>query len=671
MPPCAEPSCTSVNDPLQPETLCGFQSEINNISWFAFIADRVEPEIEFTLFNCIGTGEIQAGIYESCDFTKPCLDGFVSCTVASRISVLRPKVNLSQTYYVFVDGCSGAQCELDVRIKDLVNVELDSVDAITALSICRDSILTNDFSRGQTNSSVTKFCKASNQIYVYPREVIQLELLKQGLPNSFPRNGSTCNFFTSELLATYNWSASWGEEWNINTVNKDYVAPRFVAPDVQGDYTICLDNYFSNCQQFVDQRCLSIIVSAPEFSVPSSPTISCSRLGKDTVIFNWTEDPLYFYTIDSSGFDSSLDLNLTEGESLIVSGFAGSCLESSLKVSVNNPLLSECSTLTEELNCRPIIDLELDLIVDPPFDSLLTCIDYDTLELLIVEQGLDEESLLGNWLPANGDNVIDDGFIFIENQAFFLPNNLDSGIYEAMFSRIRDTIACEESLVVSFTIGSCDFLDRDMDGVLGIDDCDDTNPDVFPGNPEVCDSLDNNCNGMIDEDDEVFELPIITCGLSDDGNLLFSWPFNEDVIAYNISINGEVERLVFNEQAGNSFESRRIDGEVTIRVHLVSVIPFTCGDPYIEHTCFFSSTEAIKADDLPIIFPNPSSNELSIHSNQQQLHFTIYNISGVQQMEGKVSEEAIDISLLTPGLYFVKVFTSDNESSTIHRLTKL
>lgn len=210
-----------------------------------------------------------------------------------------------------------------------------------------------------------------------------------------------------------------------------------------------------------------------------------------------------------------------------------------------------------------------------------------------------------------------------------------------------------------------------MDGVLGIDDCDDTNPDVFPGNPEVCDSLDNNCNGMIDEDDEVFELPIITCGLSDDGNLLFSWPSVEDVIAYNISINGEVERLVFNEQAGNSFESRGIDGEVTIRVHLVSVIPFTCGDPYIEHTCFFSSTEAIKADDLPIIFPNPSSNELSIHSNQQQLHFTIYNISGVQQMEGKVSEEAIDISLLTPGLYFVKVFTSDNESSTIHRLTKL
>ncbi len=52
-------------------------------------------------------------------------------------------------------------------------------------------------------------------------------------------------------------------------------------------------------------------------------------------------------------------------------------------------------------------------------------------------------------------------------------------------------------------------LDNDGDGVpgahpgclaqFGAVDCDDDDPSLFPGAPEVCDSLDNNCDGQIDE----------------------------------------------------------------------------------------------------------------------------------------------------------------------------
>jgi hypothetical protein len=41
--------------------------------------------------------------------------------------------------------------------------------------------------------------------------------------------------------------------------------------------------------------------------------------------------------------------------------------------------------------------------------------------------------------------------------------------------------------------------DRDGDGYPDTIDCNDTNPSIHPGTVEVCDGLDNNCNGQVDE----------------------------------------------------------------------------------------------------------------------------------------------------------------------------
>lgn len=52
--------------------------------------------------------------------------------------------------------------------------------------------------------------------------------------------------------------------------------------------------------------------------------------------------------------------------------------------------------------------------------------------------------------------------------------------------------------------GHINDLDVDGDGFEYYVDCDDTNPDVYPGATEVCNGIDDNCDGNIDEDLPLF-----------------------------------------------------------------------------------------------------------------------------------------------------------------------
>ena len=47
--------------------------------------------------------------------------------------------------------------------------------------------------------------------------------------------------------------------------------------------------------------------------------------------------------------------------------------------------------------------------------------------------------------------------------------------------------------------GSTGFADADGDGFAACEECDDTNKSVYPSAKETCDSLDNNCDGDVDE----------------------------------------------------------------------------------------------------------------------------------------------------------------------------
>ncbi len=481
----------------QPPVLCNDGGNVpHNMSWFAFVANAESLTLDIEVENCTTGNGIQVGIYDSCDFDE-CIVWSGGCTTADQ-TLQTSNYILGQTYYLFIDGCNGDDCEFNVSIREVGFLGLPEIDAITAFSNTREERLTDNLN-DPSNPVVTGDCGTASSITVCPGEEIQFGIVHKGDPgNGIPEHRDACGEYSEELDATFLWSTSWAGDIEHNPItNGGGFIPPLILPEIEGLYEICLEAIDFECDPQLGGICLQVVVE-------SGLTIN-HYVDNDGDGFG-AGPAILLMCGDNPGFSLNDD-DCDDTDPLVFPGSIDYC----------------CNGIDND--CDGIIDEDFPNFIFPHIASACTTssINYTwdidaraDYAYTITVNGVPVQNVPG----PNDSNFILDGLAVGDVVEFCVtasyPNN------DPVFN----------NCVVKEII-----LDADGDGVSAEEDCDDNDPDVFPNNPEICDGKDNNCDGMIDEGFNPVA-PLLTCGTITTNSITVDWQDIDNLQEYLIFADG-------------------------------------------------------------------------------------------------------------------------------------
>ena len=248
---------------------------------------------------------------------------------------------------------------------------------------------------------------------------------------------------------------------------------------------------------------------------------------------------------------------------------------------------------------------------------------------------------------------------FTGNQTFYAENILFLQNGESCRSEIVPFV-----VTTNTSITSLGYLDNDGDSfgdsaspvafgspmpdgiVLNADDCDDNRANVFPGAPETCDDVDNDCDGIIDED---LPTTIYYADNDEDGY--------GDIETVRETCLELISRFVTNSDDCD-------DTNPNINPDAIEIE----GND-IDENCNGSLTSTHNLSGLRInVYPSPASDFIYVEYNSQSpVEMKIYDLQGRLHLTAHNSQR-LDVSKLAEGTYLLTLRNEETGDQVTDRV---